>query len=263
MGLALTSGGDKPETPPSMNRFPAYAVLVLAVLIGGGSLLLFGTFLVLGPFGIIRWNAPEFQILAWDGCLCLLFFLQHSGMIRHSFRARLGKLVPEPYHPAVYALASGVALTAVVLLWQTSPMMCFALPGSWGLVPRVISALVVGVFVWSVRSLKVFDPFGRLALLAHLRGRRLPTLPLVVRGPYLWVRHPLYFCMLVLIWSVPAISLDRLVFNALWTVWIVIGTTLEERDLVAEFGDRYRHYRQTVPMLLPWRSPIRRRPPGS
>jgi protein-S-isoprenylcysteine O-methyltransferase Ste14 len=68
--------------------------------------------------------------------------------------------------------------------------------------------------------------------------------------------------MLVLIWSVPAISLDRLVFNVLWTAWIVIGTTFEERDLVTEFGDRYCHYQQTVPMLLPWRGPIGRRPPG-
>jgi methanethiol S-methyltransferase len=69
--------------------------------------------------------------------------------------------------------------------------------------------------------------------------------------------------MLVLIWSVPEISLDRLVFNALWTAWIVIGTILEERDLVTEFGDRYRHYQKVVPMLLPWQGLIGRRPPGS
>jgi len=263
IGFALTSGEDKPETPTGMNRFAAYVVMVLAILLGGGSLLLFGAFLVVGPFDVIRWSAPEFQILAWDGCLCLLFFLQHSVMIRRSFRAWIGSLVPEPYYPAVYALASGVALTMVVLLWQTSPTMCFALAGSWSIVPRIISALAVGGFVWGVRALGVFDPFGRLVLQAYLRGRRLPTLPLVVRGPYLWVRHPLYSCMLVLIWSVPEISLDRLVFNALWTAWIVIGTILEERDLVTEFGDRYRHYQKVVPMLLPWQGLIGRRPPGS
>jgi protein-S-isoprenylcysteine O-methyltransferase Ste14 len=123
--------------------------------------------------------------------------------------------------------------------------------------------LAITGFVWGVRALKVFDPFGQRVLQAHLLGRALPTLPLVVRGPYLWVRHPLYSCMLVLIWSVPALSLDRLIFNVLWTSWIVIATTLEERDLVTEFGDRYRHYQQTVPMLLPWRGSIGRRGPGS
>jgi protein-S-isoprenylcysteine O-methyltransferase Ste14 len=146
-----------------------------------------------------------------------------------------------------------VVLAAVVLLWQTSPTTLLALPGSLRWLPRAFSALAVLAFIWGVRALRVFDPFGRMVLLAHLRGRRLPTLPLVVRGPYLWVRHPLYSCMLVLIWSVPEISLDRFVFNALWTAWIVLGTIWEERDLVVEFGDRYRHYQQTVPMLLPWR----------
>ena len=141
--------------------------------------------------------------------------------------------------------------------------MYFALWGPWGLVPRVISVLAIAGFVWGVRALEVLDPFGQLVLQAHLHGRTLPTLPLTVRGPYLWVRHPLYSCMLVLIWSVPALSLDRLVFNALWTVWIVIGTTLEERDLVTEFGDRYRHYQQTVPMLIPWRGLIGGWSPGS
>jgi protein-S-isoprenylcysteine O-methyltransferase Ste14 len=236
-----------------MNQFSAYAAVATAILIGGGSLLLFGTFLIHGPFGGIRFNVTESRALIWDGALSLLFFLQHSGMIRESFRARLSSRIPRPYHAAVYAIASGVVLAAVVLLWQTSPTTLLALPGSLRWLPRAFSALAVLAFIWGVRALRVFDPFGRMVLLAHLRGRRLPTLPLVVRGPYLWVRHPLYSCMLVLIWSVPEISLDRFVFNALWTAWIVLGTIWEERDLVVEFGDRYRHYQQTVPMLLPWR----------
>ena len=61
--------------------------------------------------------------------------------------------------------------------------------------------------------------------------------------------------MLVLIWSFPDVSLDRLLFNVLWTLWIVLGTYLEEKDLVAEFGEQYRQYQKTVPMLFPWRFP--------
>jgi protein-S-isoprenylcysteine O-methyltransferase Ste14 len=49
--------------------------------------------------------------------------------------------------------------------------------------------------------------------------------------------------------------LDRLLFNVLWTLWVVLGTYLEEKDLVAEFGEKYRHYQKTVPMLFPWRFP--------
>jgi protein-S-isoprenylcysteine O-methyltransferase Ste14 len=64
--------------------------------------------------------------------------------------------------------------------------------------------------------------------------------------------------MLVLIWATPFLTSDRLVFNVLWTFWIVLGTYLEERNLVAEFGESYRHYQDTVPILLPWRGPVGR-----
>ena len=46
--------------------------------------------------------------------------------------------------------------------------------------------------------------------------------------------------------------MDRLLFNFLWTVWIVIGSYLEEIDLIAEFGDAYRDYQKRVPMLVPF-----------
>lgn len=73
----------------------------------------------------------------------------------------------------------------------------------------------------------------------------------VVRGLYRWVRHPLYLFMILMIWSCPDLTSDRLLFNGLWTVWIVIGSILEERDLVSEFGNAYREYQRKVPMLIP------------
>ena len=60
-----------------------------------------------------------------------------------------------------------------------------------------------------------------------------------------------------MIWSYPDLTADRLLFDALWTTWIVVGTLLEERDLVASFGDAYREYQRKVPMLVPYRVPSR------
>jgi len=52
-------------------------MMALAILIGGGSLLLFGVFLIIGPITIVRFCASERQVLLWDGLLSLLFFIQH------------------------------------------------------------------------------------------------------------------------------------------------------------------------------------------
>jgi protein-S-isoprenylcysteine O-methyltransferase Ste14 len=84
-----------------------------------------------------------------------------------------------------------------------------------------------------------------------LRGRNPTSMPITVAGPYRWVRHPLYLCMTLMIWSCPDLTRDRLLFNLLWTVWIVIGSYLEEIDLIAEFGDAYREYQKKVPMFVP------------
>jgi methanethiol S-methyltransferase len=243
-----------------LNRIAAHSAVVLAYFLGGGSLLLFGAFLLAGPFTVVPLELTQPRALVWDGLLCLLFFVQHSGMVRRSFHDRLSAIAPRPYHPAIYAVASGAVLTAVVLLWQAAPVVLFRLEGPARLLPRAASALAIAGFAWAVRKLRTFDPFGVVPIRAGLRGRapRPPTF--VVEGPYLWVRHPLYFFMLVLIGSAPAVTPDRLLFDVLWTAWIVVGCRLEERDLAAQFGDEYRRYQKTVPMLLPWRGPASQRP---
>ena len=244
-----------------MNRIGAYSVLVLTYALGGGSLLLLGAFLIVGSFGVIRLDITEAHRLGWDAFLCMVFFIQHSGMVRPSFRSWFSSFLPRPYHPAVYSIASGMVLSAMILLWQESPIVLFQLRGSLRVPPWACSLLAVGGFIWGVRALGAFDPFGVEPMVRHLRNRQPPPPQnLVLRGPYLWVRHPLYLFMVVLFWSVPELHPDRLLFNMLWTVWIVLGSFLEEKDLVAEFGEGYRLYQKSVPMLLPWKGPAGCRP---
>lgn len=236
-----------------MNRVLAYCVMVMAIILGGGALLLFCAFLIAGPFALVRFDLSETQILLVDAVLSMLFFVQHSGMVRQSFRSWLAQIIPRTYHPAVYAIASGLALVTLVVLWQASPTALFAIHGQLSWLPRVFSLLAIAGCLWGMLALGGFDAFGRPPIASLLHGQRLKPPCFVVRGPYRWVRHPLYFFSLLLIWATPDMTSDRLLFNVLWTSWIVLGSYLEERDLVAEFGERYRAYQQTVPMLLPWR----------
>ncbi len=158
---------------------------------------------------------------------------------------------------ATYSIASGIVLTAVMLLWQPSHTTLYEVQGLLRLPFHAAFLLAIAGFVWGVRALGAFDPFGQSSILSRPADKQQAP-HLVVRGPYLWVRHPLYFFMLVLFWATPFLSSDRLVFNVLWTFWIVLGSYLEERNLVAEFGESYRHYQDTVPILLPWRGPVGR-----
>jgi len=230
-------------------------MMAVGLLIGGGSLILFGVFLAIGPMPIVHFHALDYRAILWDGLLSIIFFIQHSGMLRRSFRTRLAPMISRHYHPATYAIASGITLTAVLLLWQPSSKVVYQTEGSLRLLARAISLLAVVGLVWGARTLRSFDPFGLNPIRAYLHGRQLEAPEFIYRGPFLWVRHPLYFLTLVLIWSASNVSLDRLLFNVLWTFWVVLGAYLEEKDLAAEFGEKYHQYQRHVPMLFPWRFP--------
>jgi protein-S-isoprenylcysteine O-methyltransferase Ste14 len=231
------------------NRYFAKSVIALAVVLGVGSVILFSV----APLGSVAialpWSEPA--CLGWDAALSLLFFLQHSGMIRPSFRARLSAHVPQPWHAAIYSVASGVALSAVILLWQPTATSLLRPSEAARWVCRACAFGALGFFAWGIRALRRFDPLGVAPIRAMLNGTPHRPLPFVIAGPYRRVRHPLYFSVLVLIWTNLDLTTDRLLFNVLWTAWIVVGTRLEERDLVHEFGNAYRVYQRVVPMLLP------------
>lgn len=73
----------------------------------------------------------------------------------------------------------------------------------------------------------------------------------VDHGLYRWVRHPLYTGGLIFIWLTPLMTLNLLVVFLLLTAYLIIGARLEEKRLVAEFGEVYQRYQKEVPMLIP------------
>jgi protein-S-isoprenylcysteine O-methyltransferase Ste14 len=56
-----------------------------------------------------------------------------------------------------------------------------------------------------------------------------------------------------MIWSYPEMTTDRLMFAVAWTIWVTLGTILEEKDLVRELGKEYVEYQANVPMLIPYK----------
>ncbi len=236
---------------PDTSRVPTYFLLALAYVLGLASLGLFGLFLWRGPFPVINLNLTSPRVLWFDALLALAFFLQHSGMLRRSFRARLARLLPEHCQPVVYAIVSGIVLLALPLLWQPTRLGFVTLHGPLRWFVRGAFFAAMAGMVWGFGSLRQFDPLGAGPLLAHLRSQPAPAIPLIIRGAYRWVRHPIYSSFLLMVWASPDFTADRLLFNILWSAWMVVGTRLEERDLAADFGDAYRNYQRRVPMLLP------------
>ena len=73
-----------------------------------------------------------------------------------------------------------------------------------------------------------------------------------ISGIHRLIRHPWYTGLLLVLWSRP-LDPSTLIINSVFSTYLIIGSLLEERKLVMEFGDAYRQYQRNVSMLLPFK----------
>ena len=78
---------------------------------------------------------------------------------------------------------------------------------------------------------------------------------LITDGGYAVVRNPLYFAGIVIMSLDPTISSNGLIVSAIADLYFVFGALIEERRMLARFGDAYRLYKMDVPLLVP--NPVR------
>lgn len=237
----------------TLKIYIAKAIAYTALVLGAFSLLWFGLFLYAGAFSLLDFGLGLSGALWVNAGLSGLFFAQHSIMVRKAFRARVLEIMPKPYYGPFYAISSALALLVVLIGWQETSYMVFSAEGVYRVPFRLLFLAALAGFAWGALSLQSFDSSGAKNLLRYAENRPAKATPLTIQGPYRFVRHPMYIISLLMIWSCPDISADKLLFNVLWSAWIVAGAKLEERDLVDDFGDVYRNYQRSVPMLIPWK----------
>jgi methanethiol S-methyltransferase len=142
-----------------------------------------------------------------------------------------------------------------LLYWQWRPILAIIWQVSDPTIAR--ASLGLSLFGWFIVLLSTFlinhfELFGLHQVLANLRAR--PIADPHFKAPFLYkiVRHPIYLGFIIAFWSTPTMTGGHLLFAAVTTAYILVGITLEERDMIALFGDQYRQYREQVAMLVPW-----------
>lgn len=202
-------------------------------------------------------TGPTAVALVIDLLLLGLFAVQHSGMARPAFKRWWTRYVPAPVERSTYVLFSSLVLILLFWQWRTLPLPVWHVdnePTRWAL--YALAAFGWLLVLSSTFLINHFDLFGLRQVWSYAR-RHEPDheAPFVTRAFYRIVRHPLMLGFLIAFWSTPGMSQGHLLFALMTTGYILVAVKfLEERDLVAQYGDTYRDYQRDVPMLLPWRT---------
>jgi len=211
----------------------------------------------MGNFGVPKSidSSPDGSVwmaLAIDGVLLAVFALQHSIMARPWFKRAWTRIVPEPVERSTYVLLSSLALALMFWQWRAIGGVIWDMGnGPAQTIMYGVYAAGLAIVLLSTFLINHFDLFGLRQVYLYLAGREYTHLEFRTPFFYRYVRHPLYVGWLLTFWAAPVMTVAHLFFAVMTTAYILVAIRFEEADLVAAYGEKYRRYRQQVPMIVP------------
>ena len=149
----------------------------------------------------------------------------------------------------IFQLVGSFAAMFTLMVYGINPedfaALQFASQQPWGVWSGAAVAVAgVGISVW-----------GRVVLGRNwVGGYQLHAdHALVTRGPYRWVRHPMYsgFLLTVVGLTLATYNLLPLITEGVFRLMLAIRATREEAHLAARFGDEYHAYRARAGKFFP------------
>ncbi len=180
----------------------------------------------------------------------------HSFLISIRFTALMTRLLKKYYafYRLFYVVISFILLVPLIRFtgrFESPVIMTY--DGLLSLIRYALMSVSLLMFFWAFFfDYDSFSFFGIRQILNFAKPQTAATLVELKRNGLLgMVRHPMYLAVILYLWCQTFRMMD-LIVNTLLTLYVLIGTWLEERKLVLEFGEAYLRYQRQVPMLIPF-----------
>ena len=197
------------------------------------------------------WRDIVLLACCWAG-----YFTLHSALASLTAKRRIAAAWPRlmPYYRLTFnPLALLLILPILWLSYRDQGPLLWRWQGAAAWLANGLALAALYGFWLSLKGYDMQEFFGLRQL--QLQVQQVEDQEHFQLSPFhRYVRHPWYFFSLVLVWTrdMHAATLLSTVFI---TLYLVIGSRLEEKKLLIYYGDIYRRYMTCVPGLvpLPWK----------
>jgi protein-S-isoprenylcysteine O-methyltransferase Ste14 len=190
-------------------------------------------------------------VLLW-GVYCAV----HSALISISVTRWFKTVLADRYsfYRLFFNVFSLITLTPLVIYshsarFNSDPF--FAWRGYGGIVRYSLVGLGMVLVVAGARHYSMLQFLGINQIRkASARGAMTGSGDLDKTGVLGLVRHPWYVAVFILLWT-SDLNAAAITVNLVLSAYLIVGTLLEERKLLIEFGEEYRRYQERVSMFIP------------
>jgi methanethiol S-methyltransferase len=209
------------------------------VFVGSLALLAWWYFGLLGRGG----SGGGIRALIVDAALVLIFAGHHSVFARDPVKRRLA-FIPADMLTSFYVWVASLLLLAVPLFWVPIGGDLYRVRGWLSYV--FVAVQLAGLWI-SSRAVAGLDALELAGIRQVIGSRGRPqSRALQVRGPYRYVRHPLYLGWVLMFFGAGTMTIDRLTFAGLTTLYLAMAVPWEEKGLKQSYGAEYARYSERV-----------------
>lgn len=193
--------------------------------------------------------------------IIVLFFLfasTHSILAAYDVKKRLTETIGEKiaFYRLFYNILSLVTFIAIYFISPKPNVIIYDLQFPYDLIIFAVQVIGVIGFFWAGSYINFKEFIGLAQIKRYLNGNyKLDDLDeyheLIIKGPFKYSRHPIYFFSIIVLGFRPAMDLFYLVFFICMAAYFYVGSLYEEVSLEKRYGEVYRKYKENVPRLIP------------
>ncbi len=190
--------------------------------------------------------------------LFALFGVSHTILASSSIKKRIienaGNKIA--FYRLFYNIISVIIFLAIYEIAPKPGLIIYDLSYPYDLLSVALQVVFLGLLIWTIRYIDGKEFLGISQIVRYYKGtydtKELDEKQsLVIKGPFKFVRHPIYLFSFLFLLVRPTMDLFYLISLICILAYFIIGSYYEEKKLIERFGDDYIEYQNKVPRIFP------------